>query len=186
MKILTSILLSLAATISLASAQTSGTFLSNPFFVNAVLPFLLVFVIVFAILQKTQILGEGKKQIDAIVALVVGLIVISFSYATGVIVTLVPFLAVLAVIILIFMILYGMVYKDKEFQIHKGLKIAFGILIGIAIIIAVIFATGAWDFLRFLFLSSQSSGFFYNVIFALVIVAAIAAVLWGSGKTGSK
>ena len=31
------------------------------------LPFVLIFTVVFAILQKTQILGKGKKQIDAII-----------------------------------------------------------------------------------------------------------------------
>ena len=41
----------------------------NPFFTEMLLPFLLVFVVVFAILQKTKILGEEKAQIDAIVAL---------------------------------------------------------------------------------------------------------------------
>ena len=56
-----------------------GTILSSQLFVEVILPFLLVFAVVFAILQKTKILGEGKKQIDAIVSLVIGLIVIAFS-----------------------------------------------------------------------------------------------------------
>ena len=82
-----------------------STILSSDLFVNAVLPFLLVFVVIFAILQKSKILGDEKKQIDAIVALVIGLIVISFGYATGVIVSLIPFLAVSAIIILVFLLL---------------------------------------------------------------------------------
>ena len=49
---------------------------SNPFFTEMLLPFLLVFVVVFAILQKSKILGDGKAQIDAIVGLVIGLILI--------------------------------------------------------------------------------------------------------------
>ena len=53
---------------------------------EVLLPFLLVFTVVFAILQKTSILGKGKKQIDAIVSLVVGLIVVAFGYATNVII----------------------------------------------------------------------------------------------------
>ena len=43
--------------------------------------FLLVFVVVFAILQKTKVLGDGKKQIDALVALAVALLVLSAGFA---------------------------------------------------------------------------------------------------------
>lgn len=38
------------------------------------LPFLLVFVIVYAILQKTHILGEGRKNLNAVLAIVVALL----------------------------------------------------------------------------------------------------------------
>ena len=60
------------------------TILSHPIFVETILPFLLIFTIVFAVLQKAKILGEGKRQIDAIVALVVGLLFISFAQAVGI------------------------------------------------------------------------------------------------------
>ena len=43
---------------------------------DVLLPFLLIFVIFFAILQKTKILGEGKKNLNVVVALVVGLLVV--------------------------------------------------------------------------------------------------------------
>src|SRR3989338_7113081 len=43
---------------------------------DVLLPFLLIFTIVFAILQKTKILGEDKKNLSVIVAIVVGLLVV--------------------------------------------------------------------------------------------------------------
>ena len=43
---------------------------------DVLLPFLLIFVIFFSILQKTKILGEGKKNLNVVVALVVGLLVV--------------------------------------------------------------------------------------------------------------
>ena len=43
---------------------------------DVLLPFVLVFTIVFATLQKTKILGEGKKQYNVIVSLVMGLAVV--------------------------------------------------------------------------------------------------------------
>ncbi|MFH2028106.1 MAG: hypothetical protein ABIJ08_03135 [Nanoarchaeota archaeon] len=49
---------------------------------DILLPFLLIFAIVFAILQKTKILGE-KKNINVIVALVMGLLVV-VPHVTGI------------------------------------------------------------------------------------------------------
>src|SRR3989338_6520443 len=92
-----------------------STFLSHPIFVETILPFLLVFTIVFAVLQKSKIFGDGKKQIDAIVSLVVGLLVISFGQATGIIVQLIPFLAVSLVVILVLMILLGSFAEEGKF-----------------------------------------------------------------------
>jgi hypothetical protein len=43
---------------------------------DALLPFLLIFVILFAMLQKTKILGEGKKNFNVIVAAIVALLVV--------------------------------------------------------------------------------------------------------------
>lgn len=160
-------------------ANGTGTILASPFFVDIVLPFILVFVVVFAILQKSKILGDGKKQIDAIVSLVIALIVISFGYATGIIISLMPFLAVSAVIILVFLILYSMIFKEGDFQVNKGLKIAFGILIGLALIIAVMIATGAWEYVKesWFYGGADSSAIFTNVIFVVVIIIALVVVL---------
>ena len=49
---------------------------------DVMLPFLLIFVIVYAILQKTKILGETKKNLNVVVALVAGLLVV-MPHITG-------------------------------------------------------------------------------------------------------
>ena len=167
-------------TLGITKFQASGgTILSSPFFIEIILPFLLIFVIVFAILQKSKVLGDGKKQIDAIVALVIGLIVVAFGYATSIIVALIPFLAVSAVIILTFLILYSLVYKEGEFQVHRGLKIAFGVVIGIAVIIAVLLATGAWEvILDTIFYGESGGAIFTNVLFLVIIGVAVAVVMY--------
>lgn len=43
---------------------------------EVLLPFLLVFVILYAILSKTKVLGDGKKNLNVTVAVVVGLLVV--------------------------------------------------------------------------------------------------------------
>ncbi|OIO81498.1 hypothetical protein AUJ84_00980 [Candidatus Pacearchaeota archaeon CG1_02_32_132] len=163
-----------------------ATILQNTFFSELVLPFLLVFVIMFAILQKAKIFGEGKKQIDALVALVIGLIFIAFTNAVGIVTSLIPFLAVGAVIILVFMILYGMVFKEGEFEMSKGLKIGFGIVIGIALIIAVMMSTGIWDYVLENWVYGGESDLFMNAVFIVIIAVAVAAVVWGSGSGEKK
>ena len=50
--------------------------------IDVLLPFLLIFTIIFAILQKTKILGEDKKNLSVVVAVVVGLLVV-VPHVTG-------------------------------------------------------------------------------------------------------
>ncbi len=162
------------------------TILSHPLFVETILPFLLVFTLVFAVLQKTEILGKGKRQIDAIVAAVMGLIVISFGYATGIIVSLIPFLAVGTVVILIFLLLYGMVFEGK-FEVHKGIKVTVGILAAIGVIIATMIATGAWDYVSdVLNAGTDSSVIITNLVFIAIFIAVIIVVAVGAGKGKSE
>ena len=49
---------------------------------DIMLPFLLVFVVIYAILQKTKILGEEKKNLSVVVAIVVALLVV-VPHVTG-------------------------------------------------------------------------------------------------------
>jgi hypothetical protein len=164
--------------------------LSNPFFAEIILPFVLIFVLVFAILQKSKVLGDGKRQIDAMVSLVIALMAVSFGYAVGIILALMPFLAVSAVVILVFMILHGMVYKEGEFEMTKGLRIAFAIISGIALLIALLVATGGWEYMislvGYLAYSESGGGIVANFILFAVIAAAVAVVLWGGKSGGGK
>lgn len=148
------------------------TILSSPLFVEIILPFMLVFVVIFAILQKTKILGDGKKQIDALVALVIGLIVVSFGYATGIIVSLVPFLAVGTVVILIFMLLYGMAFVEKDsFKLPGFVKGIIGVLAALGVIIVTLVATGGWDYISEWYDGSGNSSFWITnaIVVALVV-----------------
>ncbi|MCH7567859.1 MAG: hypothetical protein IIA87_00385 [Nanoarchaeota archaeon] len=168
-----------------AGPVADGTILSSPIVINVILPFLLVFTVIFALLQKSNILGEGRRQIDAIVSLVIALIVVSFGYATGIIVVLMPFLAVAVVIILVFLILYAMVFQGEEFKLHKGVKITLVVLIAAAVVIAVLVSTGAWDYIEYeFFYGSDSSAIVTNVIFLIIIaIAVIAVVVPGKRRT---
>lgn len=155
------------------------------FFLSYLLPFALIFTLVFAILQKTKLLGEDKKQIDAIVGLIVGLFLIAFPAARDIVVKLMPFLAVFIAILLVFMLLYGFVSGKKEGDIlSKGWKYAFYAIITISLIIALIVITGYWDFLQnYLFNDVTGTQIWVNGLIIVVIAGALIAVLWDKGKS---
>jgi len=161
------------------------TILSSPFFKELVLPFLLVFALIFAILDRTKILGEEKRQTSALIAFVIGLLLIAFPFPRNIIVNLMPLLAVVAVIILVFIMLFAFASGEKEFKMPKGLKIIFGILIGIVLIIALAVFSGYGDVIINALLGGQGKEIVINVLFILVIVGAIAIVLVTDKKGGA-
>lgn len=157
------------------------TIFSAPLFSEVIFPFLLVFVLVFAILDKTKILGEGKRQINAIISLVIALIFVSFAKAVGIVVNLMPFLAVVLVIILVFYLMMGFIWnEEKGFSVPKGVKIAGAIIVFVALVIAVLIVTGFWDKVLGLFTSGGAT--VSTIVMIIIIAAALAIVLWGGGK----
>tara|TARA_Y100000034_G_scaffold103395_1_gene128897 strand:+ start:300 stop:830 length:531 start_codon:yes stop_codon:yes gene_type:complete len=159
------------------------TILSHPIVVEAILPFVLVFTLVFAILQKTKVLGDGKRQIDALVALSIGLIVISFGNAIGIMIQLAVFLAVMLVIVLVLMLLVGSLGKG-EFSESFGdkFKTWVGGVLGISVVVAVLIITGAWDYIYDEFVLGGEGDLIVNGIFIIALVVALAAVWAGAGK----
>lgn len=146
-----------------------------------ILPFLLMWTIVFAILQKTKLLGENK-QLDAIVAFVIGLIFVGAIFPKLVVGNLILFLTVAIIIVFVGLILWGFIsgsdLKTNILGDSKGLKWAAGIAILVAVTVAVLWAAGIEnDAFDFLFRQSWSGDFWTNALFVVVIAAAIALVL---------
>jgi hypothetical protein len=163
------------------------TIFSNPWFTDLILPFLLVFTLIFAILEKSKLLGDDRKQINAIVSLVIGLVFIAFPFARGVVIKLIPFLAVSVVILFVFMLIMGFILGTKEGDVlNKGLKIALGIIFGLAVLVAVLWFTGGWD-LIYNFVTEQgwAESILINLFILAIIGGAIAVVLSSGGKSSS-
>ena len=103
---------------------------------DILLPFLLVFSIVFAILEKTKILGADKTNISAIVSIVVGLLVVVQKGIVQTINLFLPRVSLIIIVILMGLLVISMV-MGKEFSGLKGGVLGFAIVI---IIIAIILA----------------------------------------------
>ena len=157
----------------------------NVFFTEMLLPFLLVFVVVFAILQKSKILGEGKAQIDSLVALVIGLLLIGVKQPREIIVNLMPWMAVGVAVILVFLILYGLVAGDLS-KAPTWMKATFGILAGLFTIGVVVYVTGFYTVVSGWF-SEGTSDIWSNVVMIILVVGAmIVAVVTGKNSNKKK
>lgn len=157
------------------------TILQHWVFTQFILPFLLIWTITFALLQKTKILGEGKQQLDAIVAFVIGLIFVGAVFPKVVVGNLILFLTVSIIIVFVGLLLWGFISGGelKTGILEKGgLKWVVGIGLFLVLIGAVFWATGFWDeALDILFKQSWSSDLWTNVSFIVVIAATLAVVL---------
>jgi small-conductance mechanosensitive channel len=92
---------------------------------DVVLPFLLVFSIMFAVLEKTRVFGTEemhdvkdkkvtRKNINAMVAFVMAFLVIASSKMVGWINTALPRIVLLVIVSICFLLLIGVFYSEKE------------------------------------------------------------------------
>ncbi|MBI4450632.1 hypothetical protein HY642_01540 [Candidatus Woesearchaeota archaeon] len=108
------------------------TFLAEIGVYDVVLPFLLVFTVVFAILEKTKIFGvdelkEGdktvkypKKNLNAMAAFVIAFFVIASARLVETITQVSGQMVVLLFLSVFFLLLVGSLYKEGEFELEKG------------------------------------------------------------------
>ena len=151
------------------------------FFWSGILSFLLIFVVTFAIFQKSKILGEGKAQMDAMVALVIGLILVGFKQPREIVVGLMPWVAVGVAVILVFLILYGFVAGDLSGKnMPRSIVIGVGVLAIVFTIGVVLYVTGLGAILKDYFSVGGDSSFWINLGVGILIVGAIVWVIWGS------
>jgi len=152
--------------------------LQNLGIVDVILPFILVFTIVFAVLQRTELLGKGKKNFNVIIALVVALSVVIphvlGTYPSGYDVVEImnaslPQVALLTIAFLMLMILAGLVGLDIREHSLSGLLV----IISIVAILAIFGgAAGLWE-------SGWLYDFFSEETIALVIMVLVfGLIIW--------
>jgi Mn2+/Fe2+ NRAMP family transporter len=163
----------------------STTIFQIPLFQNYLLPLALIFALVFGVLEKTKLLGEKKQQLNAIIAIVISIIFVGFVFPKEIVSNLVLFLAVSLVVIFVILLLWGFVMSDKDgFKLENWMKYFLIIVVLIAVVLAVIWASGVGlgGFTDFLFNQSWSNSFWTNVVFVLIVGMVIAAVLKSAKK----
>jgi hypothetical protein len=110
---------------------------------DVILPFLLIFTIVFAILEKTKVFGmedvEGKKMtrknVNAMVAFAISFLVIASSRLVEIITTVSSWMVILLLASVLFLILAGSFWKEGEgVFLEGGWRLLFMVIMFVGIV----------------------------------------------------
>ena len=151
---------------------------------DVMLPFILIFAIIFAILQKTKILS-GRKGIDAIVAMAIGFIAIINPYVSQLMRVLLENTVVAVLIIVAAMLLLGLVWGGKKPPVWNFV----GAFIGLAVFVWVLGRVA--DYYQ---MYSPGTIIFSSIwwennlpwIIPILVIVIFAIVIISSGKEPSK
>ena len=136
-----------------------------------IIPFMLIFAVVYAILQKSKILGE-QRGLLAIVSVSLGLLSLQFDFVPQFFAVIFPRFGVGLSIFLALLIFLGFFYPQNE-DTKKWLgKVTWiGWLVGIGI---VVWSLSSWDQWGYY---SGFGGWFSENIWALIVLGGLIAVI---------
>ena len=146
---------------------------------DVILPFLLIFTIVFAILEKTKILGTEKvgdrevtkKNLNSMVALAVAFLVIASTRLVAVVNEVMANVVLLLILAICFLLLVGVFFGSKEFTLEKYPNWIRFFMVLMFIGIVLIFLN-ALDWLTYVFavFEAWDAEWAVTVIFLIVIL----------------
>ena len=158
---------------------------------DVVLPFLLVFALIFAILEKTKILGTEKigedkeapkKELNTIVAFVIAMLVVATNKVVSAINSALPNVVLIIVAFVAFLMMIGIFMGSKEFKFKEDypkVTLAF-VIISMIILILIILNSltlesgQTWlDYLLTYVINNFSGPIVMSIIFLLVAILAI-------------
>lgn len=159
---------------------------------TVVLPFLLVFTLVYALLDKTRVLGVEsigdetypKKNVNAMVAFVIGFFVVASSQLVAIISEIMANVVLLLILITFFMLLVGAMDREKKegFQLEGWTRKAFYGIMFVGILLIFLNAFGwlqlMWDYLVY----NWDSQFVGIILTFIVILAMMAFVIHDPDK----
>ena len=178
-------------------------FLRDFGFFDVVLPFLLVFTIVFAILEKTMILGsennKPKKNLNSMVAFAMALFVIAASNVVSILQQSLPLVTLVLIVILSFMLLMGSFMGSGEFSFKNYKYTKYFLVLFLIVSISLIFLNAIksrsgssvldniLDYLKEnWFTGPVFSGLVFLAIIVLVIIYVLDVFPGASGDSGKK
>ena len=166
-------------------------FLNDLGIYDVILPFLLVFTIVFAILEKTKIFGVEKidgqevtrKNMNAMTAFVLGFFVVASSKLVSLIHTVASQAFLLILLVVLFLIFAGVMKKEGEFELEPGWRTAFMSVMAIALVLIFLNSLG-WLQIGYEFITKYWNTNAVSAIILLILV--VIFMVWISSDPKSK
>lgn len=147
-----------------------------------VIPFLLIFAVVFAILKKTKILGDDNDGILAIISVAMGLLALQFDIVADFYSIIFPRFGVGLSVFLVIIILVGFFFPGTD-QAKLSKLVAVGVVIAFGVIY---WSFDTWNFFGF----GEFGGWFSDNFWAFVILGLAGGAIWlavkGGGGSNSK
>lgn len=136
------------------------------------LPFLLIFALVYGILTQLEILGKNKG-VNVTIALAMGLLALQFDYVSGFYASIFPYAGMGLAVLLVALIFLGLFAKPEDPK-NRTIWLAIGgVILGI-----VIFSST----LDLLWIDGSAIGFF-NALPMLVVIGGTIGVIYWISKT---
>ena len=150
------------------------------------LPFLLTFAIIFAVLEKTKLFGEGRERINAIIAFVVGLVLVAQQSIVETINMFLPRVALIFIIILMFLLIVSMI-GGKQFEGLSGGVFAIMVIVVIVFVLLALSPNMGWEtgFFDYYF-SSYELRALGSIAIPLLILLLAAWFMFGKKKEKSE
>ena len=131
------------------------------------LPFLMIFAIVYGILSKTGLLGKNKG-VDATIALAVGLLALQSGYVTNFYAMIFPYTGMAIAVLLVALILMGLTGKEDILWI-KYIWFGIGVIFFIFVLI--------YSFSDFIWFNMGGGYGFSNAMFVIIALAILLGVM---------
>ncbi|MDD5182270.1 MAG: hypothetical protein PHC66_03810 [Candidatus Nanoarchaeia archaeon] len=158
-------------------------------FFDFLLPFLLFFAVIYAILAKSKIFesepGKERRDINAVVAFVIAMIATTTSWVLLALNQFLPWVGFITIVLLGFLILGSMVYGGdvtaafKENPVMRNLAVG---LVGFVVFIVMYYALGWQSFFNIFGLSNVD----YALILIGIILIIVLYVMFKGGKPENK
>ena len=146
-------------------------------FFDYLLPFLIIFAMVFGILTRVKIF-EDNKAVNAIIALSVGLMSLQFGFVSVFFAELFPRFGIGITIILVLIIFLGL-FMDPD---SKGMTYAFLAIAGIVVIVVLVSTAEAASWWYSSFWWSEN----ISTILVLVFFLAVVGIIIGASSKDSR
>jgi len=172
--------------------ENAINFLNDLGVYNVILPFLLIFSIVFAILEKTKILGiekiEGveytKRNLDAMVAFVAAFLVVGSSYLATAVNEIIGKVVMLLLLAVSYLLLVGVFFGTKEVTIAdlEGWKKFFLVFMFVGIVLIFLDSLG-WlaSFINYI-----SGNYRTDWVASLILIGVVIVFMVGITRTEEK